>query len=153
MKRFTMIMYISILLIMALTACTSSKDGTSVSSTEPILLVSSGDTSKTYTRADLEALGASQAVFKDITYVGVSLSTLLQNAGFSLDEAKAIKAVAADGYSINYEPVQISAADVIVAYARTDSNLSEEDGSFRIVIPGAEGKMNIRMLVELQVMK
>jgi hypothetical protein len=43
--------------------------------------------------------------------------------------------------------------EVIVAYARADGDLSAEDGSFRMVLPGAEGKLNVRMLVELQGIK
>jgi hypothetical protein len=43
--------------------------------------------------------------------------------------------------------------DVIVAYARADSDLAEEDGAFRMVLPGAEGKLNVRMLAELQIVK
>jgi hypothetical protein len=154
MKRFTIVMLV--LFVALLTACASSASlvGEKPASDKiPSLLVSGGDTSKTYTRADLESLAASQAAFKDVTYVGISVSVLLQDAGFTLDEVKAVKAVASDGYSINYDPAQVLAADVIVAYARADGELTEEDGSFRMVLPGAEGKLNVRMLTELQVIK
>jgi hypothetical protein len=151
MKRLTMLMLV--LLVALLTACAASTPQDIATDATPSLLVTGGDTSKAYTRAGLEALPASQAVFNDVTYVGVSVSALLQDAGFTLDEVKAVKAIASDGYTINYDPAQVLAADVIVAYARADGDLTEEDGSFRMVLPGAEGKLNVRMLTELQVIK
>ncbi len=150
MKRFPFVLLI--LLAALLTACAASGDEASPGETVS-LLVSDGEISRTYTRADLEALGASQAIFNDVTYVGVSVGALLEDAGFNLDEVKAVKAVASDGYTVNYDPPQVLAADVIVAYARADGDLANDDGSFRMVLPGAEGKLNARMLVELQVVK
>lgn len=41
----------------------------------------------------------------------------------------------------------------IVAYARAGGNLADDDGDFRMVLPGAESKLNVRMLVELQVIQ
>lgn len=151
MKRFTIVMLI--MFVALLTACASSAPPDISSETVTSLLITGGDTSKTYTRADLEALAASQAVFKDVSYIGVSMSALLVDAGFTLNEVKAVKAMASDGYTVNYDPAQVLAADVIVAYARADGNLAEEDGSFRMVPPDAEGKLNVRMLSELQVIK
>jgi hypothetical protein len=151
MKRFTIV--VLFLFVALLTACASSAPQATSSETVTSLLITGGDTSKTYTRADLEALAASQAVFKDVTYVGVSVSVLLEDAGFTLEEVKAVKAMATDGYTINYDPAQVLATDVIVAYARADGDLTEDDGSFRMVLPNAEGKLNVRMLTELQVIK
>jgi hypothetical protein len=68
-------------------------------------------------------------------------------------QVKAIKAVAADGYSVNYDPSQIFSDDIIVAYARLDGDLTEDDGAFRMVLPGAEGKLNLRMLAEIQIIQ
>jgi hypothetical protein len=85
--------------------------------------------------------------------VGVTVTNLLQDAGFDPAQVKAVKAVASDGYSVNYDPGQIFADDIILAYARADGDLAEEDGSFRLVLPNAEGKLNTRMLVELQIIQ
>jgi hypothetical protein len=115
------------------------------------LLVSGGDAPKSYTRADLETLPAAQATFNDVTYLGVSVADLLKDAGFDPQAVRALKAVASDGYAVNYDPSQFLGADVIVAYARPDGDLAEEDGAFRMVLPNAEGKLNLRMLAELQV--
>ena len=68
-------------------------------------------------------------------------------------QVKAIKAVATDGFTVNYDMSQVLADDVIVAYATADGELSADDGSFRMVLPNAEGKLNVRMLAELQVIQ
>lgn len=143
-----------ILVSFLLTACTSSSSNSpqeSDASQSPSLLVSGGELSKSYTRNTLEELTSSQANFKDVTYLGVSISALLQDAGFDLSQIKAVKAVASDGYTVNYDPSQLLAEGIILAYARADGDLLEDDGSFRLVLPDAEGKLNVRMLVELQI--
>jgi len=154
MKRISVLFLV--LALAFLSACATPEPPAAqsgASGTEPSLLVSGGDISKSYTRADLEALTASQAAFKDVTYKGVTVSTLIQDAGFDPAEVKAIKAVASDGFTVNYDVSQVLVDDVIVAYARADGDLTEEDGSFRMVLPGAEGKLNVRMLTALQVTK
>jgi hypothetical protein len=117
------------------------------------LLVSGGEIKKSYSRADLEALPASQADFLDVTYRGVVLSVLLQDAGFDPQQVKAVKAVANDGFTVNYDPAQFLRPDFLVAYAQANGELTDKDGLFRIVLPGAEGKQNVRMLVEVQVIQ
>jgi hypothetical protein len=59
--------------------------------------------------------------------------------------------IASDGFSVNYDPALFQREDVIVAYQTADSVLAAEDGSFRMVLPGEEGKLNVRMLAEIQV--
>jgi hypothetical protein len=117
------------------------------------LLVSGGSVQKTYTAANLEELPATQAAFKDVQYKGVSASTLLTDAGFDPQTVKAVKAVASDGFTVNYDPAQFLREDFVVAYARADGALAPDDGAFRIVLPGAEGKLNVRMMVEIQVIE
>jgi hypothetical protein len=119
----------------------------------PSLLVSGGEISKSFTRAELEKLTVTESVFKDVTYKGVTVSALITEAGFDPATVKAIKAVASDGFTVNYDPGQVLVDEVIVAYALADGDLSADDGSFRMVLPGAEGKLNVRMLVELQVIQ
>ena len=105
---------------------------------------------KTYTQADLAALPAAQATFKDVVYTGIPVTALMEDAGYATSDLKAVKAVAADGYTVNYDLSQIEKPNVIVSYAQADGPLTEEDGQFRMVLPDEEGKMNVRMLVELQ---
>jgi len=115
------------------------------------LIVTDGTREKNYLVVDLEALPTSESTFSDVTYVGVGLSSFLVDAGFNPEEIGAVKAVATDGYIVNYGPELFLREDVIVAYAHLDGPLTEEDGTFRMVLPGEEGKLNVRMLVELQV--
>lgn len=117
------------------------------------LKVSDGATEKMYSAADLQALTTSTAAFKDVTYKGVTLKALIADAGFNLEEVKAVKAVAADGFSSNYDSAIFTRDDVIVAFATQDGALTADDGAFRMVIPDAEGKQNVRMLAEIQIVK
>ena len=123
---------------------------TAVTTDTPILTVSNGQTEKTYTMADLQALPQAEASFKGVTYTGVPVTVLLEDGGFVVSDLKAVKAVAADGFSANYDLAQIQKADVIVAYAQDDGPLTAEDGAFRMVLPEEEGKLNVRMLAEIQ---
>ena len=116
---------------------------------ETLLIVSDGTSEKSYAVADLEALGAEQATFRETVYVGVPLAVLLEDAGFNPANLRAVKARAQDDFSANYDPALFNRPDTLVAYARTDGPLAEEDGAFRMVLPDQEGKLNIRFLVEL----
>lgn len=142
MKRFLLVIFI---LALALTACASQTQ----ESVDPVLKVSDGNVEKTYTADDLKSLGESQADFKGVTYVGVSLTVLLADAGIDATALTAVKAVASDGFTANYESALYSREDTLVAYATVDGPLSEEDGFFRMVLPNEEGKLNPRQLVEI----
>lgn len=139
----------ALLTLLALVAC----GGGGVPEDMPeALVVTDGATTKSYTVDDLEALPAVEATFNEVTYKGVTLSVLLADAGFDAASLRAVKAVAADGYSMNYEPALFQRADVIVAYATASGPLAEDDGFFRMVLPGEEGKLNVRMLAEVRAM-
>lgn len=146
MKRIWLIVVIWVLLLSGCAPKASSDDSNS-------LLLSNGTDEKSYSLADLQAMPSTEAAFNDVNYQGVSLPALLQDAGYDPQAIKAVKLVASDGYSLNYEPAIFTRDDVIVAYARVDGPLVEEDGAFRIVLPGAEGKLNMRMLVRLEVLE
>ena len=115
-----------------------------------ILTVVKGEENKQYTVEDLQTLPQVESTFSDINYVGVPLSALLTDAGVDAQGLKAVKAVASDGYSVNCEPALILRDDVILAYAQADGPLASDDGTFRMVLPGEEGKLNVRMIVEIQ---
>jgi hypothetical protein len=114
-----------------------------------MLKVSDGTTTKTYTVEALKALGAVQASFQGVTYVGVPLTVLLKDAGIDPTKLTAVKAVASDGFTSNYEPALFNREDTLVAYETVDGPLSEEDGIFRMVLPNEGGKLNPRQLVEI----
>lgn len=113
------------------------------------LLVSMGDVEKSYTLADLQVLGAVQETFKDVTYIGVPLTTLLADAGFDPAGLSAVKAVASDGYTVNYDPSLFNLPDTMVAYAHLDGPLADTEAPFSMILPEQEGKMNARMVVKI----
>lgn len=116
-----------------------------------VLLVTDGASEQSYSVDDLKALGAEEAAFRDVTYTGVPLALLLEDAGFDPAGVSAVKATAADDFSANYDPELVNRPDTLVAYAQADGPLAEEDGTFRMVLPDQEGKLNPRDLVELRV--
>ena len=92
--------------------------------------------------------------FNGVLYKGVTMSTLLEVVSVNPDSLKALKAVATDGYSVNYDPAQILKENVLVAYALADgSSLSADDGNYRMILPDEGGKLNLRMLAELQILQ
>ncbi len=113
------------------------------------VVVSMGDVEKSYTLADLQALGAVQETFKGVTYIGVPLITLLTDAGFIPAGLSAVKAVGSDGYTVNYDPGLFNLPDTMVAYARVDGPLADNEIPFCMVLPEQEGKMNARMVVKI----
>ena len=145
MKRF---LFLLAALCAVLIGC--STQATPVQETD-VLLVTDGTSEKQYELEDLQSLQAAQAVFRDISYTGVPLSLLLEDAGFDTVTLSAVKATARDGFSANYEPALIARPDTLVAYARIDGPLADDEGAFRMVLPDQEGKLNPRKLVEIRV--
>ncbi len=113
------------------------------------LKVTDGTIVKTYSVDDLKALGSVQASDKGIGYVGVQLKVLLQDAGIDPTRLSAVKAVASDGFTVNYDPPQFLADDTLVAYAQADGPMTAADGTFRMVLPDQGGKLNPRLLIEI----
>jgi hypothetical protein len=145
MKKLTFALLTVILLV---SACNS---GPTQPPTDAVLTVTSAAAQITYTQAQLQTMPKSEATFNNVTYVGVSLTDLLKDAGFDPNTVQSVKAIASDGFSATYDSSLFTRPDVLVAYARKDGPLSGEDGVFRMVLPGEEGKFNVRMLVELNV--
>jgi len=143
MKRFLLFVMIFAL---AFTACTPTPK---VQDTATVLKVSDGTASKTYTTDDLKVLGEAQATIQGVTYVGVPLIALLEDAGINSAALIAVKAVAIDGFTANYDPALFNREDTIVAYARVDGALAEDETPFRMVLPYEGGKMNPRQLTEI----
>lgn len=142
MKRTLLVFLV---MVLALAACAPKAAAPSGSD----LKVTDGTIVKTYTVDNLKALGAVQASDKGVAYVGVPLKVLLQDAGIDPTKLSAVKAVASDGFSSNYDPTQFLADDMLVAYARADGPLTSDEGVFRIVLPDQGGKLNPRLLVEI----
>lgn len=132
-----------------LSACSNGQNGSMV--VDELTVVKDGTVEGTYTLEDLEEMPASQAELQGVTYVGVPLGELLKLAGFPASDISAVQAVAADGYSVTYSEDILIGGDVLVAYATANGALSGDDGTFRMVLPGEAGKLNLRMLSELRV--
>jgi DMSO/TMAO reductase YedYZ molybdopterin-dependent catalytic subunit len=147
MKEITVKRILFVLLVLALTlaACAPKQE----SSSGAVLKVMDGTVEKTYSVNDLKALGAVQASDKGVSYVGVPLKVLLQDARIDPSKLSAVKAVASDGFTANYDPSQFLADNTLVAYARADGPLAEDEGTFRMVLPDQSGKLNPRILVEI----
>jgi hypothetical protein len=106
-----------------------------------------------YSLDSLQNLPSTQASFQGVTYQGVALSILLEEAGFDLQNVKAVKAIAIDGFSANYGPDLFNKPDTLVAYARADGPLAEDEAPFRMVLPDQEGKLNPRQLTQIEVIQ
>ena len=141
--------WLMMVLILVVSGCATNPPADTTSTAS--LQVSDGTVNKTYTVETLKALPETRISFMDVTYVGVKMTDLLTDAGFDPQAVKAVKVIASDGFSVNYDPALFQREDVIVAYQTADSVLAAEDGSFRMVLPGEEGKLNVRMLAEIQV--
>lgn len=142
MKRFLLFVLVGVL---ALTACAPKAQEPAAA----VLKVSDGTIEKTYTADDLKALSEIQATFQDVTYVGVPLTVLLQDAGIDITALTAVKAVAIDGFTANYDASLFAREDTLVAYARMDAPLTDDEAPFRMVLPNEGGKMNPRQLIEI----
>jgi len=98
--------------------------------------------------ADLRAMPQTSTdyVNKDgetVTYTGVALSILLENAGCG-SEATTIAFLASDGYSAEGDLAEVSGVDGgIVAI--------EDNGSLRMVLPDISGKLQVKDVVEIKI--
>ena len=142
MKR---ILFALLVLGLTLSACVTKQTASSGND----LKVVAGTLAKTYSVDDLKALGEVQASDKGVTYVGVPLKVLLQDAGIDPDKLSAVKAVSSDGFTASYDFSRFMADDTLVAYARADGPLTADEGIFRMVLPDQGGKANPRLLVEI----
>ncbi len=142
MKR---LFFVILVVALVLAACAPKAE----TSTGLGLKVTDGTLTKTYSVEALKTLGSTQAADKGITYVGVPLKVLLQDAGIDPTKLSAVKAVASDGFTANYDSSQFLADNTLVAYAQAGGPLTADEGTFRMVVPDQGGKMNPRLLVEI----
>lgn len=148
MKRASLLILFFALLI---AACAGSGGDSSSTQGNAALLITGNDTQTRYTVKDLQSMETAQASFLEVAYNGVPLATVLREAGFDPQAVKAVKVIAADGFSANYDPELVNKADTLVAFARAEGPLVEDEGLLRMVLPDQEGKLNVRQVVEIQV--
>ena len=97
---------ITIIMMVLLVSCGSTAPQDKVSVPETVLTIIVGDNQQTFTTKDLQALPSTVSSFDGKEYMGVSVNLLLEEAGININEVSVIKAVATDGYSVNYEHFQ-----------------------------------------------
>jgi len=117
----------------------------------PTLTVTNGIASKIYITADLQKLRQVQLEYKGVTYLGVPLSILLSNAGYDPALVGTVQAVTSDGASADYNLNLIQKPDTVLAYSLLDGPISNDEGPFRMVLPGQVEKLNPRKVVKLLV--
>ena len=140
----------TLLIMVTLVGCGASATQDTATLQETVLTIINGDNQQIYTINDLKTLPSMVSSFNDIDYMGVSVIFLLKEAGVNINEISAVKAVATDGYSINYEPAQLLPDDVLVAYSLADGgSMASDEGKFRMVLPDQEGNQNLRLLYKL----
>ncbi|MBT7074783.1 MAG: hypothetical protein HN922_07725 [Anaerolineae bacterium] len=145
---------ITLFILFVLGACVPNSGQSIDMPDEAVLAVTIGDIQETFALGDLQVLPSEDVSFNGVLYKGVTMSTLLEVVSVNPDSLKALKAVATDGYSVNYDPAQILKENVLVAYALADgSSLSADDGNYRMILPDEGGKLNLRMLAELQILQ
>ncbi len=146
MKRFVLL---ALVCILVMTACAPQAQKPAGA----VLKVSNGNIEKSYSADDLKALGKVQGTFKGVAYVGVTLTVLLKDAGIDPAGLAAVKAVATDGFTANYDAALFNREDTMVAYARADgSALTEDEAPFSMVLPNESGKLNPRKLTQIVAM-
>lgn len=155
MKRLIVVFFF---LSWLLTACVSGEVPVEVEAegpgaSAPLLTITHGALEVGYTIEDLKALPSAQAAFKGVTYVGVPMAALLEDAGVDLEAIQAVKASAQDGFSANLEKELVLLEDSLVAYARLDGSLAADEMPLRLVLPDQPGSLNVRMLVTLQIIQ
>ena len=151
MKKIVITLIVSLFM---LAACVPAAEQSSDTAAEVALLVTIGENQQSFSVEDLQALPSSEVTINGVTYKGITLAALLDATGVNSDETKAFRAIATDGYAVNYDPAQVLKDNVLVAFALADGNpLTADDGSFRMVLPDEGGKLNLRMLAELQIVQ
>jgi hypothetical protein len=140
-------MFLFAVLCLSLGACAVAEDLQQVE--ELSLVIGSEEIS--FTSADLAGMTEARSEFGGSVYIGVPLLELVKFSGVDPAQVDTVKAIAVDGYSVSYGLEIFTRADVLVAYAGAEGSMSPEDGIFRMVLPGEEGKLNLRMLSTLEV--
>lgn len=136
------ILFVSLFIIMALVSACS--PAAPVATEEAVAILTVGD--KTYSKADLEALGTMSVDYTDkegvtTTYEGVSLAALLEDAGLS--GGAEVTLTASDGFEASLTVEEVLACEnCIVAF---------DGDSLRTVMPDMAGKLNVKDLISISV--
>ena len=118
---------------------------------DSVLTVQGGDIERVYTLAQLQALTATNVESDAGSFTGVRLRDLLTDAGFDLEGIVTVRVVALDGFSSTYDAALFTREDAVLAYARAEGALDDDEQPLRMVIPGQEGRMQPRQVTRIEV--
>ena len=152
MKNNTTLFLIGLLVLaLGLAGC----DGAVATQTAVVqtLVLKAGEAEQTFTLEALQELPQTTVSLDGTDYVGVTLPALLDAAGIDGSEVSGINAVATDGFAASYEPALFQREDVILAYGLAGGAMAPEDGGLRMVVPGEAGRLNVRMVAEIEVVR
>ncbi len=116
-----------------------------------ILTITGGETERTFTLEQLQALPVTEIESAAGAFIGVRLGDLLTEAGFNLDGIATVRVVATDGFSSTYPPELFTREDAVLAYARQGGSLNPDEAPLRMVIPDQGGSMQPRMVNRIEV--
>ncbi len=111
------------------------------------------NTAMEWGRVALPTVQYTHGMLSGSEWTGVLLSTLLEDAGIDMKQAKYIMAEGADGSSEN-RTINIENAmdDVIVAYGQNGEMIRPEQGyPLRLVVPGVQGVSSVKWLRRIEV--
>lgn len=152
-KRFTMLLALAILVLSVLAGCNTAGNNPAAVEQPPVpaeaalKITGNVKTEIGWTDAELRALPTieAQATNKEgqtLTYVGVPLKTLLEQAGVQAG-ATTVTFVANDGYTAEAPLADLQGcADCIVAF--------RDEGSLGMILPGFPNKLQVRGVIEIQ---
>ena len=151
-RKLAVVLVAAVLVLGTLSGCGNSADNEPAASGAPaaaaLRITGNVNTEIGWTEAELRALPTieAQATNKDgqtLTYVGVPLNTLLEQAGVKAG-ATTVTFVADDGYTAETTLAELQGcADCIVAF--------RDGGGLSTVLPNFSNKLQVKGIVEIQV--
>jgi len=100
---------------------------------------------------EFKALPTAETERQGFTYKGVLLRDFLTYAGIDVDKIEYVELVASDGYSVRYEGELVRSSNVILAYEKNGSSLSEKEGKVRAIVVGGRSAMQIKAVEMISV--
>jgi len=96
---------------------------------------------------EIKSLPTAEAVRRNVTYKGVPLRVLLAHGGIDIGKIEYVEIVASDGYKVKYDGKLAKSFNVILAYEKDGSLLSEEkEGKVRVIVPGGRSAMQMKFV-------
>jgi hypothetical protein len=148
--KFYRFVAVCLAMLLLLTACAAPALPTVDPNGPPMLVVSSVDGKQMFGRDDMENLPVVNETLNGVTYKGATAAALLHAAGVDPEALKGVRAVYADGTTLELDVTSLLGGEGLIAYARADGDLTPEDGAFRLVLPKADAAHNLPGLTELQ---